>query len=241
MPTMKLSKTFSVNCSESGPQTNCFGYTAFDTTQKVVVMSFRGTDGNVQLVDEMLSFFTGKKPFFDDAGHIFTYFYDAFFFLWNGGLSQEIRTLKYQYPGYELWVNGHSLGGAIASIAASYVVHSGLYDASKVKLVTMGQPRTGDYEYAMWHDRTFPYSFRIVHHRDIVPHIPPQYGVDELFHHRTEIWYDNNMTSTDPFHICAEADGLYCSNRQLETSSPDHVTYFDMNMPVWGSAGCRKL
>uniref|UniRef100_A0A1I7UFB8 Lipase_3 domain-containing protein n=1 Tax=Caenorhabditis tropicalis TaxID=1561998 RepID=A0A1I7UFB8_9PELO len=188
MPTMSLSKTFSVNCSEFGPQTNCFGFTSFDTTQKVVVMSFRGTQGATQLTEEILDFFTGKKPFFNDAGHIFTYFYDAFFFLWNGGLQQDIRNLKYKYPDYELWVTGHSLGGAIASIAASYVVHTGLYSGDNVKLVTMGQPRTGDYDYAVWHDKMFPYSFRIVHHKDIVPHIPPQYGKDELFHHRTEIW-----------------------------------------------------
>lgn len=241
MPTMTLSKTFSVKCSAEGPQTNCFGFTSFDTTQKVIVMSFRGTQGATQLTEEILDFFTGKKQLFPDAGNIFTYFYDAFFFLWNGGLSQDIRNLKYKYPDYELWVTGHSLGGAIASIAASYVVHTGLYTGANVKLVTMGQPRTGDYDYALWHDKTFPYSFRIVHHKDIVPHIPPQYGKDELFHHRTEVWYNNNMSTTDPYHICAEADGLYCSNRQLDSYPPDHLTYFDINMPDWGSQGCPKM
>uniref|UniRef100_A0A8R1EUC8 Lipase_3 domain-containing protein n=1 Tax=Caenorhabditis japonica TaxID=281687 RepID=A0A8R1EUC8_CAEJA len=248
MPTMKVSKTVNVNCDRYGPKAMCFGFTAVDTVQKVIALTFRGTEGNVQLTEEILDFFHGKKPFFD-AGNVFEYFYDAFLFQWNGGLQQDIRKLKYQYPSYELWVTGHSMGGAIASIAASYIVKSALYTADSIKLVTLGQPRTGDYDFAAWHDRTFPYSFRIVHHRDIAAHIPPQDGPDELFHHRTEVWqfytahmrvsrYNNNMTLGEPYHLCAEADGLYCSARQLDVSAEDHVWYFGRNFVEWGQAGC---
>ncbi|PIO64300.1 hypothetical protein TELCIR_14077, partial [Teladorsagia circumcincta] len=45
---------------------------------------------------------TNRVPFFDN-GHLFKYFHDAFFFLWNGGLEQQVRTLKFQYPDYKFY------------------------------------------------------------------------------------------------------------------------------------------
>ena len=93
----------------------------------------------------------------------------------------------------------------MASIAASYLVQVGLFQGSDIKLVrfqqpltmttttnlklTFGQPRTGNYDWASWHDDTFPFSYRIVHHRDIGPHIPPQKQYesnDDFFHHRCD-------------------------------------------------------
>ncbi|UMM21661.1 hypothetical protein L5515_003247 [Caenorhabditis briggsae] len=237
MPSMKVSKVVNVNCDRYGPKAMCFSFTAYDTTQRVIALTFRGTEGGTQLTEEILDFFHGKKAFFD-AGNVFEYFYDAFLFQWIAGLSQDLRNLKYKYPDYEIWVTGHSMGGAIASIAASYLVKTGLYTSDKIKLVTLGQPRTGDYAFAQWHDATFPYSFRIVHHRDIAAHIPPMEGQDELFHHRTEVWYNNNMTVGMPYTLCAEADGLYCSARQLDYSAEDHIWYFGINFVDWGAAGC---
>ena len=78
--------------------------TAVDTTQRILVMSFRATYGNTQLGEEVLNYFVGKKQFFD-VGMIFEFFYDAYVALWRGGLEQEIRNLKYKYPDYEVWVS----------------------------------------------------------------------------------------------------------------------------------------
>uniref|UniRef100_A0A8R1IMD1 Lipase_3 domain-containing protein n=1 Tax=Caenorhabditis japonica TaxID=281687 RepID=A0A8R1IMD1_CAEJA len=76
--------------------------TAVDTSQRVLVMTFRATVGNTQLGEEMLNYFVAKKKFFD-IGYIFEFFYDAYVSLWRGGLETEIRNLKYKYPDYELW------------------------------------------------------------------------------------------------------------------------------------------
>lgn len=46
------------------------------------------------------------------------------------------------------------------------------------------------------------------------------------------------MTIGQPYTLCAEADGLYCSNRQLDYSTEDHVWYFGINFVDWGAAGC---
>ncbi|CAL2042010.1 unnamed protein product [Caenorhabditis brenneri] len=244
-PTMKLSKRFLVDCSDPSPvlpTTKCAMITAVDTTQKILVMSFRATVGDTQLGEEVLNYFVGKKQFFD-VGMIFEFFYNAYVALWRGGLEQEIRNLKYKYPDYELWVTGHSLGAALASVGASWVVKAGIFKPDTVKVFTAGQPRTGDYNYALWHQKTFAYSFRVVHHHDIVPHVPFQYEVvdhDKMYHHRTEVWYNNDMSVGSSYQICPEADGLYCVNQQVDLSWNDHTHYFNTDLNVYGDLGCPK-
>ncbi|RCN38605.1 triacylglycerol lipase [Ancylostoma caninum] len=175
-----------VKCATETPDVHCHGYTAWDPVEKAVIISFEGTDGSYQMTDEILSFFTDKVAFFDN-GHLFKYFHNAFFFLWNGGLEQQVRTLKYQYPDYKVY---------------------------------------------------FPYAYRIVHQNDPVPHIPPRLGRDKLFHHRYEVWYNNNMAVGQPYTICQEADGDYCSNTVISDAFSEHLYYFDKNIGEWGGKGC---
>lgn len=73
-------------------------------------MTFRATRGSTQLGEEILNYFVAKKQFFD-VGYIFEFFYDAYISLWRGGLEQEMRSLKYKYPDYELWVSTACLEG----------------------------------------------------------------------------------------------------------------------------------
>ncbi|PIO70044.1 triacylglycerol lipase, partial [Teladorsagia circumcincta] len=135
-------------------------------------------------------------------------------------------------------VTGHSLGASMASICASYLVKWNMTTPENLRLVTFGQPRTGDYDFATWHEATFPYAYRIIHHRDPVPHIPPRLGPDQVFHHRFEIWYDNDMAVGQPYTICKESDGDYCSNTVLSTEGNDHNSYYDRNLGQWASRGC---
>ncbi|CAI5445687.1 unnamed protein product [Caenorhabditis angaria] len=243
MPTMKLFNTYDVNCSTLPPQTSCFAYTAIDEEQKVIAIGFRGTQNNLQLAEELVTYFYNAERRFFDIGNIFSYFFDAFLFIWQGGLEQDIQEILRKYPKFEIWVNGHSMGGALASVAASYMVHEKLMKPDNVKLITMGQPRTGDYDYALWHDNTFPYSYRIVHNRDIIAHVPPQIGPGyNLHHHRTEIWYPNDMEIGAEFHKCTSSDGYYCSaTLDFNLTYNDHGLYFVKEMPAWGGAGCPSF
>lgn len=82
---------------------------------------------------------------------------------WNEG-----RTV--QFP---LLLTGHSLGGALATVAAASLVKrkfpiQGLY--------TFGQPRVGDWIFASEINMALKGRvFRFVNNNDIVPHIPPPY------------------------------------------------------------------
>lgn len=43
------------------------------------------------------------------------YFYNAFNLTWEGGLKSDFLELSTKYWQYEIWLSGHSLGGAMAS------------------------------------------------------------------------------------------------------------------------------
>ncbi|KIH65397.1 triacylglycerol lipase [Ancylostoma duodenale] len=73
--------------------------------------------------------------------------------VWNGGLKESFEALHAEYPNYHIWVTGHSLGASMASLAASYVIATEHINRNHVKLITYGQPRTGNYAYAAAHNK----------------------------------------------------------------------------------------
>ncbi|CAI2349428.1 unnamed protein product [Caenorhabditis sp. 36 PRJEB53466] len=211
---------------------DCTAFVAIDDVAKVVVMSFRGTEGTLQLLEQVLQYHRGTKPFFEN-GRIYEYFYNAFHLLWTGGLENGVReTLAQAQEDYELWITGYSLGGALASVTSSYIAKLEMFAPNRTKLMTFGQPRTADYDHAAWHDATFPYSFRVINGRDPVPHIPPKIGPLALFHHGTEVWYPTEMWPLSERRVCAEADGDLCSNQILLYNVMDHSYYYEVNVEI---------
>ena len=70
-----------------------------------------------------------------------------------------------------VWLAGHSLGGALASIAAASLKSEGIDIAG---IYTFGQPMTGASSFKATIDSGLPTSFfRFVNHKDIVTRIPP--------------------------------------------------------------------
>ncbi|CAK5110062.1 unnamed protein product [Meloidogyne enterolobii] len=81
------------------------------------------------------------------------YFDNIFTQLDKKGVTETIVDLLRKHRGYELWITGHSLGGSLAALAAAKLVHIKAIPQDKVKLVTFGQPRTGDSGFAAAMDR----------------------------------------------------------------------------------------
>ncbi|CAI2352689.1 unnamed protein product [Caenorhabditis sp. 36 PRJEB53466] len=244
IPTMKLYQRRTANCSTHFSDVTCVGYTAFDVTQKAIVIAFKGAHGRDQielLLEEVARY--GMKSYFNNNAKIFIVIYDWFMLLWNGGMSKDLRELKYKYPDFELWVNGHSLGAALTWTASSFIATSGLYKPEQMKVVALGAPRLGDYNFAVWHSATFPYCYHIVHRLDSATRFPSidPHSLTKLYHPRTEVWYDNYMNVSDPYTICEESDGDYCSDAVTTgLIGIDHLYYFNINIPDWGRDGCPK-
>lgn len=98
-----------------------------------------------------------------------------------------IKGQQSAHPNYSLIVTGHSLGGAIASIASASLYGLGL----ALRPYTFGQFRTGNPAYASYIDSIYPpgsaMAFRRVTHGD--DGVPQTETVAQGYlHHSTELW-----------------------------------------------------
>uniref|UniRef100_A0A914C7Z1 Fungal lipase-like domain-containing protein n=2 Tax=Acrobeloides nanus TaxID=290746 RepID=A0A914C7Z1_9BILA len=217
----------------------CSGITAISRDDKAIIIAFGGTANFIQLVTESQESIFGNKTQFIAGGNVSEYFFNAWKGLWNSGMQDDLLTARNGNPGYQLWVTGHSLGGSMASLAAAYVIKLGLFTSSQVTLYTFGQPRTGDTNYAAAHDQLLgSASWRVTHHQDPVPHLPTE-DYEGYFHHKSEIWYNNNMTVGSSYAECDADEGSSCSDSNLlDLSISDHLHYFNKEVHQFGECGC---
>ncbi|CAJ0589257.1 unnamed protein product [Cylicocyclus nassatus] len=234
----ELKRQLNVKC-DSFRSDKCSGFTAVLNGDKAIVLSFRGTDAFLQLVSESDQSVFSKQIAWIGGGKVSKYFNDAFMDVWNGGMKDDFNTLRAKYPTYQVWVTGHSLGGAMATLAASYLVAANLVPAANVELVTFGQPRTGNKDFSAAHDKQMSYTFRVTHSRDIVPHVPPE-DLEGYYHHKYEAFYHNHMKPGASFEVCAADEDKGCSDGlDVTTSIDEHLHYFDVDVNVYGEKGCK--
>ena len=135
----------------------------------------------------------------------------------------SIENLKSKY-NYNIIVTGHSYGGAVAQLIAMEL------SAKKIDTIVynFGQPRIGDVEYSIFVN-TKIVLWRIVHNRDIVPHIPTIKGF-EYYHACGEVFEDYN----NDIHFCSDIDceDMSCSRQYKlkDTNIKDHMIYLGYNM-----------
>ena len=142
--------------------------------------------------------------------------HDGFFDTWislQAQIVQELRRLRSAHPSAPLYVTGHSLGGAVATLG-SYVLANDL-NIPVTATYTYGSPRVGNQAFAEA-QRTGHNQWRATHHRDIVPHLPPE----TLFgfrHTAREVFYDDDSHAG---HVCdGTGEDSSCSMR-LKPSAP---------------------
>jgi len=139
------------------PNSACFVAAA---GPKATIIAFSGTDP-LNLIDWITDFTVIHSP--DDLHSGFKAALDA---VWD----TKIRPLIEQPQN--LFFTGHSLGGALAILAAERAMRESSVRPTAV--YTFGSPRTGG---ADFFDRYGPeladHTFRLVHANDIVPTVPP--------------------------------------------------------------------
>lgn len=230
-----------------------------------IIFAARGTRTKLQLILELLESMTEPKHTFPSGGSVQHYFYTAVKAVWKVGFGKKLRQLKTENPRARLLFTGHSLGGALASLASSLFAfqHKDLVSTSDIFLITFGQPRVGNQDYAIGHDALVPNSWRIVHRYDLVAHIPgcyeglirhqctPFYNHGP-YHHGTEVWYPDSMVygndtpktrnATSLYRICTGTpvnEDQMCSNSvYVRFSVNDHFAYFEKGVSDYGTAGC---
>jgi len=145
--------------------------------------------------------------------------------------------------GSTIRTTGHSLGAAINLIAMLDLS----YDGWKIEeSYHFGTPRTGNHEFAQaWNAKFSEVAFRVTHHKDPVPQVPPDqwfWGIaDWGFEHvEPEIFYEHEIE--DGYNMCtvAHTNDMGCAEyhwdnvEDLTFHISDHLHY--LSLPTGCSA-----
>lgn len=126
---------------------------------EVLVLAFRGTE--VKELSDIAADLKAWRCKSDTTGRVHAGFYDYLDALWTPlykHINARVRKNK------NLYITGHSLGGALAILAGSRL-------QSRVKAVyTYGAPRVGNRK---WLKNLLFDHHRFVNNNDIVPRVPP--------------------------------------------------------------------
>uniref|UniRef100_A0A1I8A7B7 Lipase_3 domain-containing protein n=1 Tax=Steinernema glaseri TaxID=37863 RepID=A0A1I8A7B7_9BILA len=252
-PDVKVHKYYEVPCDAS--KNTCAGMLAVSEEAKAIYVIYRGSSMDKQLFTEFIHGIgaqLGAWEKFVGGGGVMTYFYGAFQALFiNGGMKSDLMKLKEEHKEYRVWVTGHSLGGSLASMTSLYLVNQTLFTPDKVKLVTFGEPRTGNYNYARAVEQSVVFRYRVVHRNDFVTNIPTSVDPDGLlmapaaierqaYFYRHAVIYDNDMKKGDTFKVCEMAEDKGCRNVAMAIDMNDHVTYFGLKAEDYIKDKCRK-
>jgi triacylglycerol lipase len=126
---------------------------------KVCLLTFRGTQSIGNCLTDADTRLALHSPY---PGRVHAGFADAVEQVW----PEVRRILGTPSRTAPLWVTGHSLGGAMATLASVRLASEGY----KVRAVyTYGSPRVGD---RAFHDAYSLANYRFVNDNDLVPHLP---------------------------------------------------------------------
>lgn len=137
-----------------------------------------------------------------------------------------------------LWVTftGHSLGGALATLALCDLVENGLVPVQNSRLITFGSPRIGNATWASYFQKRFAsVSTRVVHQRDVVPHLPPMNPVIPYFQVAREWWFTYSKTRAMRGWKCSvnNSEDPLCSDQFDYYTVDDHFSFLGI---VFGCA-----
>jgi len=134
---------------------------------EVMVVSFRGTELKSRSAAHEIGTDMNTIPVpFEGGGKVHKGFLKALEEIWNGseGLEAFLEEAIRENPSRPLWMTGHSLGGALATLCFARTPEAkGLY--------VYGAPRVGDQKFVdIIQGRPI---WRVEHGRDPVPMLPP--------------------------------------------------------------------
>jgi triacylglycerol lipase len=152
------------------------GYIAAD--DRKVIVAFRGTQVPKPRPGSLTDLFDPrwipdwitdvKTDVVDEAGgRVHRGFRDALARVWST-VESHLDRLAGEVPDRSFWFTGHSLGAALATLAANRL--SAKRPDRRVALYTFGSPRVGDREFRR--NFTVSQAFRFVHRHDLVPTVP---------------------------------------------------------------------
>nr|KAJ3405408.1 hypothetical protein HK105_003746 [Polyrhizophydium stewartii] len=217
-----------------GPQTA--GYIGYNTRTKQIITAFRGSVTINNWLEDFMLWFQDA-----DNGQLLPSFYGDDKIKLHKGFQESYRqarslvrstlaSLMQRFPDYELIFTGHSLGAALAIVAATDIYQTTPSIAGRTSVYTYGQPRVGNTAWANYIDN-LPFAsriYRVTGYVDVIPGVPFELPGLDYAHNKQQ--YTNQVGRTVK---CDNNGGkagetLDCNYPQLTIPGAlDHVTgYF---------------
>ncbi|KAF2260576.1 alpha/beta-hydrolase [Lojkania enalia] len=206
---------------ENSIKTDVTGFVATDTTNSLIVVSFRGsvsvrnwlTDANFPTTPTTIC--PGCRA---SSG------------FWSSWLEAEeavltaVQAARAQYPNFKVVSTGHSLGGALADLAAGVLRSRGI----PCDLYTYGAPKIGGSTVSNYlSSTTNGTSYRVTHVDDPIPRLPPWLIG---FRHISPEYYitSGNEEQPTPSDIMVYSGTLNFDGNEGDTGfdTDAHVNYF---------------
>jgi triacylglycerol lipase len=148
---------------------------------ELIILAFRGTEPS-KLKDVLADADVFKIE--ELGGRIHKGFYKALQFVWED-VSQKIA--EFQDNSQSILISGHSLGAALATLAAAQLQQDKGILANSI--YTFGSPRVGDETFRENYDAIFTKRhFRFVNNNDVVTRVAPSFPPFN-YHHVGEMLY----------------------------------------------------
>lgn len=115
---------------------------------------------------------TSESPIAQDASAVHYGFLRAYMSI-RDALQRGLEMLSSDMSeGYSFHFTGHSLGGALATIASADFQARHLFHNYGVSCVSYGAPKVGNVHFARTYNKLVPNSFRVVNDADLVSRMP---------------------------------------------------------------------
>ena len=186
-PLVEAAGAYSIEEFENIPQSDDTGFIAVDDVNRLVVLVFRGTISRLNWVENLEIWKTHSYL----CKHC--KFHYGFWESWTG-VRDSIMITALQalnaHPDYRFVITGHSLGGAIATLAAADFRKETVDLAKRTELFTYGSPRLGNKKAVAFMSKQSSLSYRITSMSDPIPRLP--WSILRYYHTSPEYWINEN-------------------------------------------------
>lgn len=168
-----------------------------------IVGSFRGTQVNE--IQDLVTDIKVKQVGGPLGGEVHRGFLGALLKIWEphriiAGMDQCIHAIRQEYADKNggqkpaIWFTGHSLGAALATLAAAFMAKE---DIPVWGLYTFGSPRVGDEEFSRRFNEKLKRVWRIVNNADVVTRVPPRRLRNWTYSHVGDFTYLTELGNLD--------------------------------------------
>lgn len=202
-----------------------YGYVAVDAAHDRIVVAVRGTY-NVPNGYEDAMFWKDTFPSGPDGVLVHRGFLLAYQSL-NPDLRDAVVAGLEDCPWCGVLFTGHSLGAAVATLAAVDLAARPMAPTGGVSLYTFGSPRVGNAAFASWANELLgENSTRMTRQQDVVPSLGPEFSG---YRHLSREVINRHKAGTPEWYVVCDDSGEdpRCHNAELTFSfnADEHLRY----------------